>query len=81
MRCGICHPSTATGVAETPPFAAEPNHAIQAARTAMDANETSRQNSTIEEGTEFGLDEAGDVPVTFALSSEKRFQMSGDHLV
>jgi len=47
----------------------------------MDANETSRQNSTIEEGTEFGLDEAGDVPVTFALSSEKRFQMSGDHLV
>src|SRR3989442_879589 len=49
MRCGICHPSTATGVAETPPFAAEPNHAIQTARTAMDANETPRQNSTIED--------------------------------
>jgi hypothetical protein len=68
-------------VAETPPFAAEPNHAIQAASTAMDANETSRQNSTIEERTEFGLDKAGDVPVAVALSSEKRFQMSGDNLV
>ncbi len=35
----------------------------------MDANETSRQDSTIEERTEFGLDETGDVPIAFALSS------------
>jgi len=68
-------------VAETPTLAAEPNHAVQAARPAMDANETSRQDSTIEERTEFGFDKTGDVPVAFALSSEKRFQMSGDNLV
>jgi hypothetical protein len=68
-------------MAEAPPFAGKPDHAIQTASTAVDPNETSRQNAAIDERAEFALDKTRNVSITLALARKKGFQMSGDHLV
>jgi hypothetical protein len=66
---------------EPPALAAKTDHSVQTTRTAVNANETSRQNSTIDEGAEFGLHKVRNGPITLALPGEKTFQMSGDHFV
>jgi hypothetical protein len=66
---------------ETPPFARKPDHAIQTACTAMDAKETPRQYSAVEERTKFAFHKLRNVPIALALPGEKGFQMSGDHLI
>ena len=68
-------------MAETPAFTRKTDHAIQTACAAMDANETSRQNSAVQERTEFELDKTWHVSVALALAGEKRFQTSRDRLV
>jgi hypothetical protein len=56
VRRRVRHSPAAAGMAETPPFTRKTDCAIQTACTAMDANETSRQNSAVQERTEFGFD-------------------------
>jgi hypothetical protein len=68
-------------MAETPAFTRKTDHAIQTACAAMDANETSRQNSAVQERTEFRFNKTRNVPVALALPGEKRFQISTDQLV
>src|SRR5213594_3591136 len=79
-RC-ICHPAASTRVTEAPPFARKPDHAIQTACAAVNANETPCQHATVQERAEFALHKVRDVPIALALPGEKRFQMAGDHLV
>jgi len=48
---------------------------------ATKAQETSGQNSAVEEGTEFPLDESGDWAVTILLPCEESFELFGDDTV
>ena len=44
----------------------------------MDANKATGKDPAIQIRAELALDKAGNVPIPFALSREKRFEMSGD---
>ena len=47
----------------------------------MNAQETSGQNSTVKEGSEFPLHESRDGAVTLLLPGEERFKLFGDDAV
>jgi hypothetical protein len=59
-------------------LAGKSKHPVHTAGIAVHANQASIENSTIEEGPEFALNEFRYVPVALALPSQECFQMFGN---
>jgi hypothetical protein len=81
MRRRIGHSSAATGRTPDAGLTGKRQQPIPPAVLTVKPQKTARENSAIQETTEFFFNESRDRTVALLLSDEERFQFSGDDLI